>query len=266
VHSAMKGAPPTVVQGVRPCTVMRPLTLHTTSSGPRQCVQTCSAAAQATRQPKRAASQQQFEVSVCVNKTCKKQGSQQIAQFAQDLHLPGISVRTTGCLGKCGAGPNIAMDPPGVVLNHMATPARLAEALAAVAKADVSPAVLQATQLRLAGNSLARQGDLAGAVATFTKALELGVEGGRHLLLANRAGARQAMGDPAAALQDADEAAARSPPGFHTAYIRQVEIRAALNQYREAAEALAEAGERDPAFAKTADYKSLHKQLMALSS
>ncbi len=53
----------------------------------------------------------------------------------------------------------------------MATPARLAEALSAVARVDVSPAVLQATQLRLAGNALARQGDLAGAVDTFTRAL-----------------------------------------------------------------------------------------------
>ena len=48
------------------------------------------------------------------------------------------------------------------------------------------------------------------------------MEGGRHLLLANRAGAQQALGNAAAALPDADEAAACSPAGFHTAYIRQV--------------------------------------------
>ena len=86
--------------------------------------------------------------------------SSQILQFAQDLHLDGLIVLETGCLGKCGNGPNVAVSPPDVVLNHMATPARLAEAMRAVCDADVSPAVLRSTELRLAGNAQARQGDL----------------------------------------------------------------------------------------------------------
>ena len=64
-----------------------------------------------------------------------------------------------------------AVAAAGAVLNHMATPARLAEALTAVARLDVPPAVLQATQLRLAGTALARQGDLPAALSTFTQAL-----------------------------------------------------------------------------------------------
>lgn len=48
------------------------------------------------------------------------------------------------------------------------------------------------------------------------------MEAGRHLLLSNRAGARQTLGQLEAALEDADSAVACSPVGFHTGYIRQV--------------------------------------------
>lgn len=74
-------------------------------------------------------------------------------QFARDLHLDGVTIRETGCLGKCGNGPNVAVSPPDVVMNHMATPARYAEAMRAVCGADVTPDALRATELRLAGNA-----------------------------------------------------------------------------------------------------------------
>lgn len=45
---------------------------------------------------------------------------------------------------------------------------------------------------------------------------------GRHLLLANRSGARLQLGDTRGALSDADAAAECGPPSFHTAAIRQV--------------------------------------------
>ena len=97
----------------------------------------------------------------------------QILQFARDLHIDGFIVTPTGCLGRCGNGPNIAVSPPDVVLNHMATPARFAEAMRLVAGADVSDAVLRTTELRLAGNAQARQGDLQAACACYTEALDL---------------------------------------------------------------------------------------------
>lgn len=87
----------------------------------------------------------------------------QILQFAQDLHLDNVTIRETGCLAKCGNGPNVAVSPPDVVLNHMATVARFSEALRDVCGADVSPDVLRATELRVAGNAqVCRFGD--GAV------------------------------------------------------------------------------------------------------
>lgn len=80
----------------------------------------------------------------------------QILQFAQDLQLESLTIRETGCLAKCGNGPNVAVSPPDVVLNHMATVARFSEALREVCGADVSPDVLRATELRLAGNAQVR--------------------------------------------------------------------------------------------------------------
>ena len=53
------------------------------------------------------------------------------------------------------------------------------------------------------------------------QALELGVPNGRHLLYANRAGARLQLGDKRGAADDAATAAECGPPSFTTAYIRQ---------------------------------------------
>ena len=53
------------------------------------------------------------------------------------------------------------------------------------------------------------------------QALELRPSYGAHLLLANRSGARLAMGDAEGALQDARDAVAAGPPGFTTGYVRE---------------------------------------------
>lgn len=49
--------------------------------------------------------------------------------------------------------------------------------------------LVQATELRLAGNAEARSGNLTRAVELYTAGLESGAPRGRHLLFANRAGA-----------------------------------------------------------------------------
>ena len=80
----------------------------------------------------------------------------------------------------------------------------------------------QATEKRLAGNAEARSGDLQRAVQLFTEGIEQSPPSGVHMLYSNRAGARLALGDKTGAVDDANTAAALSPQGFHTAYIRQV--------------------------------------------
>ena len=89
----------------------------------------------------------------------------------------------------------------------------------------------QATECRLAGNAEARSGNLARAVELYTAGLEASAQRGRHLLLANRAGARLALGDAAGAAADADEAAALAPPGFTTCYVRQARVFALRKAY-----------------------------------
>lgn len=51
------------------------------------------------------------------------------------------------------------------------------------------------------------------------------------MLLSNRSGARLTLGDKIGALEDANAAAAAAPPGFHTAYIRQVFSHIWLQQF-----------------------------------
>ena len=81
---------------------------------------------------------------------------------------------------------------------------------------------LQATELRLAGNGEARNGNLEKAARLYTSALELDPPHGRHLLLSNRSGVLLSLGKAVEAARDADEAADSAPEGFRNAFIRQV--------------------------------------------
>lgn len=222
------------------------------------------------------------EVRICTNKTCRRQGSEAIAKLSSDLEgsLHG-AIRTvrSGCLGVCGAGPNVAFLPQEVVASHVGTPARFLSALEAVAGVAVSPALMRATTLRLQGNALAREGDLRVAERVYTRALEGGgededdgssssssqratssssgasassssllpaPEGARHLLLSNRSGVRLALGDAPGALSDAERAVAEGPAGWATALVRLAEARAALGDAEGSAAALRAAKEADP--------------------
>ncbi|KAL4444073.1 hypothetical protein ABPG75_011810 [Micractinium tetrahymenae] len=201
-----------------------------------------------------------FQLRVCTGKVCKRQGSPQVAKFAQDLHLPLVEVQTCGCLGECGNGPNVAVIPLDgtrpLVLRHVSTARRMADLLREVcAQEAVDEALLKATELRLAGNAAARDGQLARAAELYTQGLELQPSAGRHLLLSNRSGVRLEMGDAEGALDDANAAAACAPASFTTAAIRQVEALLRLQHYRAAMECLLAACERHPAFAQTDDYR-----------
>jgi hypothetical protein len=61
------------------------------------------------------------------------------------------------------------------------------------------------------------------------QALELDPSLGRHLLLSNRAAVRLVMGEAEGALEDANAAVGCAPPGYTTAYVRQVGLQAAAS-------------------------------------
>lgn len=70
------------------------------------------------------------EIRVCTNRTCCRQGSLQTLETLSGLAPPNVAVKSCGCLGHCGAGPNlVALPGNGVVVGHCGTPARAAQVM-----------------------------------------------------------------------------------------------------------------------------------------
>ncbi|KFM28034.1 hypothetical protein F751_6709 [Auxenochlorella protothecoides] len=171
--------------------------------------------------------------------------------------------------GKCGAGPNavlmqIAPRAPPRVLSHLASPARLLDALQGFTTLPMDRASLRAVELRCAGNAAARAGQPGRAVRLYSQALDLPASRATaHLLLSNRAGARLAAGDAAGAAEDARAAVACAPSDFTTASVRLAEALRALGQAREAAAVVVAAGVAWPAFGEGEECRALLAQLEA---
>ena len=214
-----------------------------------------------------------YEVRICTNKTCSRQGSKQIFSFGKDLALPTVAVEECGCLGSCGNGPNIAILPYDItsngsrhpaaplLLRHISTPAKLADVLTAVCEASIDAKVLKCTELRLAGNSAAMGNDFKRAIQCYTEALELGPPHGKHMLLANRSAAHLSTGNAENALEDAIAAAECCPNDFTTAGIRQADALFALGRLDEALRALQAAAERHPPFGRSQEFKNIQKAI-----
>lgn len=207
------------------------------------------------------ASQLKYDLRVCTNKTCKGQGSPGVLQFARDLSLPNLEVKSCGCLGNCGNGPNLIIMPLELQVSHVATPTDMVEVLHAQCGIDVSTNLLKATEFRQVGNMLARSGNLKGALEKYTEGLELGIPETLHLLYSNRSGVELTLKDYEGALTDAMRAVEHAPPGFTTAYIRLIDAYYVKGLYEQAAKTLEDLIDTNPDFKKTRDYKLISKQL-----
>jgi len=233
---------------------------------------TARSAATATTTPAAAAA----TLSICTNRTCKRQGSEGIHRFAVDLALPGLEVVTCGCLARCGAGPNVALQqaaaapsasaPAGdpEVFRHVATPAALVSVLkarwlqpapdaAAAATDDRWPAPLsarhlEAVQKRRAGNAAAVEGDFEAAMQRYGEALAAigGQEDedddppaalGAHLVRSNMSAALLQKGRGEEAAAVARRAERGAPAGFCTATVRLVDALYSLGRFEEAGQA-----------------------------
>lgn len=64
-------------------------------------------------------------------------------------------------------------------------------------------------------------GNLQKAADLYSQGLALDPPHCRHLLLSNRSGVLLSLGNPQAAVEDAEEAVRIAPAGFQTAVIRQ---------------------------------------------
>lgn len=71
------------------------------------------------------------EVRVCTNRTCARQGGREVLAALAGLAPPRVDVGSCGCLGRCGAGPNVAASVAGsaAVFGHVGTAARGAQLL-----------------------------------------------------------------------------------------------------------------------------------------
>jgi tetratricopeptide (TPR) repeat protein len=143
----------------------------------------------------------------------------------------------------------------------VATAADLADVLSWQLDIDVPQSLIRATELRMAGNVLAMNGDFAEALAKYQEALNLGPKRGRHLLHSNMSAAHLQAGDKDAALQHAQLAVQHAPVGFHMAFIRLIDSYYALGRFSEAAEAVSRAVKSDPGFKALPEYKVIRTAL-----
>lgn len=202
------------------------------------------------------------ELRICVAKGCKRQGSLQMLKFAQELDLKELHVKESPCLGNCGQGPNMMLEPVNVLLHHVATPNDLAEALHVRAGVELDRTRVQAAELLLAGNVLASNGKYEAAVAKYTEGLQaLGIKPGRHLLLANRSAAYLHSGNKNNAITDAEAAVASAPRDFTMAWVRLIEANVALGRIKEAIAALDKAVKLNPAFKDEDEYEHVAEAL-----
>lgn len=92
------------------------------------------------------------EIRICTNRTCRRQGSLQTLETFTGLAPPNLAVKSCGCLGRCGAGPNLVALPGPVMVSHCGTAARSAEVLVALCgtpwDADLARTSLEALALR----------------------------------------------------------------------------------------------------------------------
>lgn len=69
------------------------------------------------------------EIRVCLHRICSRKGSIETLQLLTDLAPPDLTVKSCGCLGKCGIGPNVVLLPGPVFVSHLGTAAKAAQLL-----------------------------------------------------------------------------------------------------------------------------------------
>mmetsp|Transcript_21581 Transcript_21581/g.47369 ORF Transcript_21581/g.47369 Transcript_21581/m.47369 type:complete len:254 (-) Transcript_21581:208-969(-) len=204
----------------------------------------------------------QNEVRICTSTTCRKQGSQQVVRYFEELvDSSQVTVSESGCLGQCGSGPNLVLLPGELFVKHMQTPAQVARLVKRqVAGGDSVDKAFEVLQLRTEGNKAFERGDLMRAIQLYGEALDVGREGGRHLLHGNRSAARFTSGDIAGAVADA-ESAIQVAPSWAKGYIRLADALEAMGRDEEALVALHAALDRDDSLMRSSAFQQQLKQV-----
>ncbi|KAL6651815.1 hypothetical protein ACP70R_010740 [Stipagrostis hirtigluma subsp. patula] len=204
------------------------------------------------------------EVRVCTNRTCARQGGREVLAALAGLAPPRVDVASCGCLGRCGAGPNVAAAVAGsaAVFGHVGTAARgaqLLEHLLGAAEFDAA-AELAALAAREKAEATLEKGNAAEAEALLTEVICLNACGGLHLVYRSRSKARLTIGNISGALEDAEEAI-RIAPKFPEAHLLRGDALLAMGEYCVAEEAYADALDLDPSIRRSKSFKARVERL-----
>ncbi|KAL6281778.1 hypothetical protein ACE6H2_018659 [Prunus campanulata] len=228
------------------------------------------------------------EIRVCTNRTCRRQGSFQSLDTLTALAPPNVAVKSSGCLGRCGTGPNLVALPAATFVSHCGTTARAVEVLVAlvllsrrrrgggVSNSDVANAnkniekiankSLEALALRnKARNELLHNNNFSQADLFLSQAIELKPIGGIHIMYKDRSLARLALGNYSGALEDAAQALALNPL-YPEAYICQGDAFLALNQFDSAHNSYMASLEIDPSLRRSKAFKARIANLEKLTT
>ncbi|CAL5029352.1 unnamed protein product [Urochloa decumbens] len=204
------------------------------------------------------------ELRVCTNRTCARQGGREVLAALAGLAPPRVDVDSCGCLGRCGAGPNIAASIAGsaAVFGHVGTAARAAQLLEHIlgaAEFDAAAGLAALAKWEKAEAALDK-GSAAEAEALLNEVIGLSGCGGLQLVYRSRSKARLAIGDISGALEDADEAI-RIAPRFPQAHLLRGDALIAMGEYCAAEDAYADALDLDPSIRRSKSFKARVERL-----
>ncbi|XP_074567549.1 uncharacterized protein LOC141824208 [Curcuma longa] len=210
------------------------------------------------------------EIRVCVNRTCGRQGSREILTVLSSICPPGVSVASCGCLGRCGAGPNLAVLPAGVLIGHCGTAAKAAHVLSEICGPGFDPQRnLEALALRKKAEDALEKGNAAEAESLLSQAIDFEPSGGLHIIYKSRSSARLTMGDKIGALEDAKRSSLLAP-NFAQAYICEGDVLLAMEEWDGAEKAYSVALQLDPSLRRSKSFKArvakLQEKLVALDA
>lgn len=186
------------------------------------------------------------ELRVCTSRSCRQQKAQAVLDAARELAPAEVKVMASGCLARCGSGPNVQLRPSGLEVSFVSSTVELAELIQLQCEGGAGTVtVAEALRLRRRGEKALEAGSAGEALTLLSDALLLEPVRGGHLLLGVRSSARLALGDAAGSLQDAVSATAAGPPDWTKGMVREAAALLALGDQESARAALAAAAARD---------------------
>ncbi|XP_054806245.1 uncharacterized protein LOC129308896 [Prosopis cineraria] len=203
----------------------------------------------------------QPEIRVCTNRTCRKQGSFQTLEILSGLAPPNVAVKPCGCLGKCGAGPNLVVLPDGVIVGHCGTAARAAEVMLGLISAGEgsdsydAKKSLDALALRKRAEVAFEKQNFTEAELLLSQAIELKPLGGVHVSSDIQVSCKVGMGKYSGALEDAREALALAPE-YAEAYLCQGDAFLELKQFDSAEKSYLASIDIDPSIRRSKSFKA----------